>query len=271
MKPAVSTAFIETIREYCRMCYTCVRECPGKAIRIVEGQADVVPERCIACGNCVKVCSQKAKRPVSTIDEVEQLLASGVKVAACIAPSFPAEFTECNYRHMVGMLRALGFHLVCEVGFGADLIADRYHSLFQQTGKSGYIATTCPAVVGYVERYHPELVKALAPIVSPMVAMARVLREIHGPQLAIVFIGPCIAKKVEACSEALAGEIDAALTFAELRQMLLQRAASLSTVSESDFDPPHPHLGSLFAISRGLLQAARLEEDLVSGQVVATK
>ena len=30
----VSSEFITTIKERCRMCYTCVRECPVKAIRI---------------------------------------------------------------------------------------------------------------------------------------------------------------------------------------------------------------------------------------------
>ena len=51
------TPLVTTIKERCRVCYTCVRECPAKAIRIVEGQAEVITERCIGCGNCVKVCS----------------------------------------------------------------------------------------------------------------------------------------------------------------------------------------------------------------------
>ena len=68
----MSGTFITTIKERCRMCYTCVRECPAKAIRIVTGQAEVIAERCIACGNCVRVCSQHAKQPGSSIDEVER-------------------------------------------------------------------------------------------------------------------------------------------------------------------------------------------------------
>ena len=79
---ALTTAFITTIRERCRMCYTCVRECPAKAIRITEGQAEVLGERCIACGNCVRVCSQRAKLLRSTIDQAWALLRCGGKVAA---------------------------------------------------------------------------------------------------------------------------------------------------------------------------------------------
>ena len=40
-------------------------------------------------------------------------------------------------------------------------------------------------------------------------------------------------------------------------------------VEPTDFDPPHGGPGGLFPISRGMLQAARIEEDLVDGQVVA--
>src|SRR5512136_2327050 len=103
----MNAAFVTTIQERCRMCYTCVRECPAKAIRIAEGQAEVIPERCIACGNCIQVCSQLAKQVRGTIDEVETLLASKHQVAACLAPSFPAEFTGTDYSLVVGMLREL--------------------------------------------------------------------------------------------------------------------------------------------------------------------
>ncbi|HOX08056.1 MAG TPA: 4Fe-4S binding protein, partial [Planctomycetota bacterium] len=36
-----------TAPERCRVCYTCIRECPAKAIRISGSQAEVLPERCI--------------------------------------------------------------------------------------------------------------------------------------------------------------------------------------------------------------------------------
>jgi signal transduction histidine kinase/Pyruvate/2-oxoacid:ferredoxin oxidoreductase delta subunit len=266
----MNAAFVTTIKERCRMCYTCVRECPAKAIRIAEGQAEVIPERCIACGNCIQVCSQLAKQVRGTIDEVETLLASKHQVAACLAPSFPAEFTGTDYPLVVGMLRALGFSLVAEVSFGADLIARRYRELLEQTSSQRFIATTCPAVTGYVERYYPELVGSLAPIVSPMVAIARALRELHGDNLKVVFIGPCIAKKDEASSDELKGDIDAVLTFVELRRMFENHGIEAENVAPSDFDPPHGAAGALYAISRGFLQAAGLQEDLMLGEIVAT-
>ena len=74
MKPRDDIQLVRTIPERCRICYTCVRECPAKAIRVVHGQAEVIRERCIGCGNCVKVCSQRAKEIYSPIESVLNLL-----------------------------------------------------------------------------------------------------------------------------------------------------------------------------------------------------
>ncbi len=266
-----SLCFVKEVMNRCRICYTCVRECPAKAISISKSQAMVIPERCIGCGNCLKVCSQQAKRMISSIEDAEALLSSGASVAACLAPSFPVEFqAECDFRVLVGMVRALGFDYVTEVAFGADLVADRYRENMIRNKGRQYIATTCPAIVGYVERYHPDLVPFLSPIVSPMVAMARVLRSLHGPDLKVVFIGPCIAKKAETADPDVIGGPDVALTFTELREMFGKAGISPAGVEPCDFDPPQPRNGSLFPISHGLLQAAGIQEDLVINDVVAT-
>jgi signal transduction histidine kinase/iron only hydrogenase large subunit-like protein len=266
-----SLCFVKEVKNRCRICYTCVRECPAKAISISKSQAIVVPERCIGCGNCLRVCSQQAKKMESSIEAVEALLKSGASVAACIAPSFPVEFqAEFDFRVLVGMVRALGFDCVTEVAFGADLVADRYREAMILNKGRQYIATTCPAIVGYVERYHPELVPSLSPIVSPMVAMARVLRSLHGPDLKVVFIGPCVAKKAEAVDPDVVGGPDAVLTFTELREMFEGAGVNPAAVDPSDFDPPQPGRGSLFPISHGMLEAAEIREDLLTNDVVAT-
>ncbi len=262
---------VKTIGERCRVCYTCVRECPAKAIRIAVGQAEVIPERCIGCGNCVRVCSQNAKQVVSSIEEVHELLAGPAAVAAVVAPSFPAEFSDIPWAKLVGMIRALGFPLVVEVAVGADLVADRYRKLLETTSDQSYIATTCPAIVAYVERYLPELLPHLAPIVSPMVAVARALKRMHGDGLRIVFLGPCIAKKGEVTSPSIPEDVDAALTFKELRDMFAAANLSPETTDESDFDPPLAAEGGLFSIRRGLLQAADIREDLIAGHVVTAE
>ncbi|MBN2012196.1 GHKL domain-containing protein [candidate division KSB1 bacterium] len=263
-----------TIKDRCRVCFTCVRECPAKAIRIEHGQAEIIVGRCIGCGNCVKVCSQKAKIAVSSINEVNTLLKSEQRVAACIAPSFPAEFQEVEYKKFVGMVRMLGFDYVTEVAFGAELVARKIRELLADTNDNRYISTSCPAVFGYVTRYFPELIDNLIPVVSPMVATARALRVLYGDDLKIVFFGPCIAKKSEGYSAELEGEINAVLTFEELDYLfenfsIINGNTSIYSAPESDFDPPHAQRGNLFPLGRGLLETAHIKEDLITGEVVS--
>lgn len=262
---------VSTIGERCRVCYQCVRECPAKAIRIADHKAQVLPERCIGCGVCFKVCTQDAKRVASAIEDVEALLQGNEPVAAIVAPSFPAEFIDMDYRSVVGAFRAMGFASVHEVAFGAELVALQYRRLVAQDADRLWIATTCPAVVGYVERYYPDLTSALAPIVSPMVATARLLRKQFGRRMRIVFVGPCIAKKRETQSLELQGEVDEALTFAELRKMMATRGIDPHHVSPAEFDPPHSRGGGLFPISGGMLQVAGIQEDLVSGHIMVAE
>lgn len=257
---------VHTIKELCRVCYTCVRECPAKAIKIVNGQAEVIPERCIGCGNCIKVCSQDAKVFLLSRMEVKTLLQSDAKVAALVAPSFPAEFSEIeDYKVFVGMLRELGFSYVFEVAFGADLVAQKYKGLLEDRSGKGYISSDCPAIVTYIRYYHPDLVENLSPLVSPMVATSRVVRKKLGDDVKLVFIGPCIAKKAE--SE----EMDEVLTFRELRGMLEHAGITGDNIKPSEFDPPHAGRGAIFPVSRGLMQTVNIFDDLIEGNITVAE
>jgi signal transduction histidine kinase/Fe-S-cluster-containing hydrogenase component 2 len=276
-------SLITTIRERCRMCYTCVRECPAKAIRIVEGQAEIVAGRCIACGNCVRVCSRGAKTIADSTATVRDLLTSGDQVAALVAPSFPAEFAGCTPEQLAGMLHELGFDYVHEVAFGADIVAREMRRRLEESVNSEAtslkdageeptcpacgISANCPAVVGYVERYATELTDSLEPVVSPMVAMARFVRMKSGPELKTVFLGPCLAKKAEML-ETHDG-VDAVLTFAELRKMFTLMGLEPEKTKPKSWDGPSGALGGLYPLNRGAVQAAGIPDSLLEDEVVS--
>jgi iron only hydrogenase large subunit-like protein/nitrogen-specific signal transduction histidine kinase len=264
--------FIYTVKDRCKVCYTCVRECPAKAIKIINGQAEIIQERCISCGNCVKVCSREAKMFSFSIDRVKKLLHGDDKVAAIIAPSVAGEFTEIgDYQKLVGMIKALGFHYVNEVAFGAELVANEYKRLLEKDARQTYISTSCPAIVSYVEKHHPQIIKSLAPIVSPMIATARVLHEMHGNGLKVVFVGPCIAKKGEANLGQFQGLVHEVISFVELRRMFVEKGITAQNVEATEFDPPIAGKGSVFPISGGMLQTVDLEEDFLKGEIVVAE
>jgi iron only hydrogenase large subunit-like protein/nitrogen-specific signal transduction histidine kinase len=254
-----------TIKDRCRVCYSCVRDCPVKAIKIIDGQAEVITERCIGCGNCIKVCSQDAKTFYKSKDAVMSLLNSHLKVIACIAPSAPAEFDEIkDHKILVGMIRAMGFDKVVEVSFGADLVSRKYAELLQNSKDKTVISSDCPAIVNFIQHYHPDLVKFLAPIASPMVAITRTVKEKYGDDNKVVLIGPCVAKKAES------DELDVVITFTELRELFQELEIFPENIEPSEFDPPFSGKGSIFPISRGLIHTMGKIEKIIQGNTIVT-
>jgi len=263
---------IETPKEKCRLCYTCIRECPVKAIKMVNGQAEVIASRCIGCGNCTIVCTRNAKTYVRSLSELKELLQQNQPVAAIIAPSFPAEFTEIkDYHLLIGMIKKLGFAYISDVAFGADVIAHKYLQFFQENPSKYWITSCCPAIVSFVVKYFPEQTENIAGIVSPMIASARIVRKKFGDNVKIVFIGPCVAKKGEAKLEQLAGEVDVVITFTELRELFAELNITAENCEPLDFDGPIGGKGSIFPLSGGLLQSVNLHENLITGHVVVAE
>ncbi|MEI6682238.1 MAG: [Fe-Fe] hydrogenase large subunit C-terminal domain-containing protein [Bacteroidota bacterium] len=258
----------------CVKCYSCVRICPVKAIRVDTSTEypSVIPERCIGCGSCYRACSPLAISYRSSLDEARRLLSSGEKVAAICDPTISGEFHDItDYRKFVEMIRQLGFTYVSEASFGVDLVAGKYKELFDNFKGKYHISANCPAVVSYIEKYYPELVNNLAPIVSPMVAATKVLRQKYGKEIKVIFIGPCIATKDEALRFEGDARVDSVLTFVELRQLFAEFNIRESQLEFSEFDAPLGHKGSLYPISNGILQAVDISEDLLTGSVITTE
>ena len=261
-------SIVYTDREKCKGCYACIRCCPCKAIKVEEGLAQVIKERCIACGTCIQVCVPKAKQVESDIGVVWQLLTQNSNVIAVLSSSFPAALLKCKAGQLVSALKKLGFSEIMEDSFGAELVSREYARLLTKDKGKPILSANCPAVVTYIEKYHPRLVGNLAPIVSPMIATGRVIKQQYNPEAKVVFIGPCIAKKAEARDEKVAGAIDAVLTFAELKEMFTAKGITPETEGEESFSGPQPDLGRLFPLSKGLFRVARLPDDIVKNETI---
>jgi iron only hydrogenase large subunit-like protein len=257
--------------EKCRNSYSCVRVCPVNAIEVKPQRVhpEIIAARCIGCGLCYVSCTPHAIEFRDSKEEVKMLLSSPRKTAALIEPSIASEFDDItDYRKFVAMIRKLGFDYVHEVSFGVDLIALQYATLFSKAEGKYLITTNCPSIVKIIEKYNPELIPNLAPLVSPMIATAMVVKELYGNDVATVQIGPCIDAKDESHLYQEGNLVDGVLTFIELRQLFDEYKIQERLVKRSDFDPPHGNWGALYPLPAGIIQAGGIKRDMVSSSVI---
>ena len=188
--------YLEFRNAKCKDCYKCLRECPVKAIEVKDHQARIIENRCILCGHCTLICPQNAKIVHSELVEVKQLLSSGQKVIASVAPSVISSFSITDFTVFKIALAKVGFFDSEETAYGAELVTQQYVTLLESRQFKNFITSACPAVCRLIQEYYPKALQYLAPVDSPMLAHAKMLKKQY-PDAKIVFIGPCIAKKRE--------------------------------------------------------------------------
>ena len=269
LKKMADNQIIFTNKARCRDCYRCLRYCPVNAIKIREGQAFVEVERCILCGTCLKECPQNAKQFRRDLEKAKQLITANEKVAVSIAPSFPAIFEDWQIKRLPSVLRQLGFNYISETAEAAFFVANETKEYFSGIGKTFCLSSACPSYVTYVEKYKPEQVKNLIPVVSPMIAHARRLKQKLGEDWKVVFIGPCLAKKAEAERKEFRGLVDVVLTFTELLEWIEEEKIDIRLFEASDFDEKVNGEARLFALTGGMTKTALMETDNLNQSVHA--
>ncbi len=198
---------------------------------------------------------------------VQNWIAHGDKVAALVAPSFVADF---NPPLAPGLFRKLGFSKVYEVAYGAEICTLEYKKLFKEDLHQTLISTPCPAIVQLVEKHFTGLIEYLAPIDSPMIIQAKIVKEAL-PHYKTVFIGPCIAKKHEAKNGEQKNIVDAVITFKQIKKWIEALDLDVSTVEKVSWDSPGAGLARSFPISGGLLKTAGIAENVAAMDVVITE
>lgn len=236
----------------CKDCYKCLRECPVKAIKFESHQAKIIEDRCILCGKCTTVCPQNAKKVHSEVESVEALLRGGKPVIASVAPSFVSSFGVSDFGVFTIALAKLGFRGAEETAVGANIVTAEYAKLLASGDYKNFITSACPAINRMIQLYYPKALKYLAPVASPMVAHARLLKKRY-PEAEVVFIGPCIAKKREAKES---GIIAGVLTFEELSEMFAAKNIDLNAIaSVGNQKEGAANKARYYPISRGIIKS----------------
>ena len=246
----------------CRHCYKCVRNCAVKAISVKDEQARIMVDHCINCGRCLEVCPQNAKTFASDLERVKGYLRQGFRTIISIAPSYAGVLDFDTPGQVVDALEKLGFSEVRETAEGAALVTNEYKKLVKAGEMPNIITTCCPSVNDLIEKYYPECAPLMAPVVSPMIAHGHYIKKMYGPDVKVVFLGPCIAKKQEAVGdERVEGAINAILTFEELALWLREAGIDLHQCEDRPMGNPDPKINRLYPVSGGVIQSVITEED----------
>jgi len=245
--------FLDFKKAKCKDCYKCLRECPVKAIKIVDHQAKIIKDRCILCGKCTRVCPQNAKKVHSSKDEVLELIKNNEKVIASVAPSFVSSFNIDDFSVMKIALCKIGFYDAEETAVGANVVVQEYKKLLESGKFKNFITSACPSINRMIKIYYPELLKYLAPVDTPAIAHAKMIKDAN-PGAKVIFIGPCIAKKLEAKESEV---IDGVLTFEELVEILNEKNIDLTMISKLPIKDENKiaNKAKYFPISRGIIKS----------------
>ncbi|MDO5146926.1 MAG: 4Fe-4S dicluster domain-containing protein [Eubacteriales bacterium] len=237
-------------QEKCIKCGQCSKVCPYSAIyerrRPCEvacgvgaigtdyaGRAVIDPDKCVSCGMCMVSCPFGAIADKSQIYQLIKSMNEGNEVVAILAPAFVGQFgPKATPAKIKAALLEIGFADVWEVAVGADagaLEEAEHYATKVATGELPFLLTSCcPSWSMLGKKYFPEVIDEISNALTPMVATARAVR-VAQPKAKIVFVGPCVAKKLEASRRTVRSEVDFVITFEELDAMFEAKEINFNT------------------------------------------
>lgn len=262
-KSCMYGAIVEIIRP-------CERACDIGAIKADRERRAVIDyDKCVQCGGCKVACPFGAITEQSFTVQLIQHIKAGKRVYAILAPAFISQFgMKVTPDQVMNALKKVGFYDVQEVSFGADIVTLEEVKEFAETvpGKKTFMTTSCcPAFVDMVNKHLPQLKDHVSTTVSPMVATGKIIKEAD-PEAVVVFIGPCLAKKVEA--KQYPDIIDIVVTFEEAESLFTAAGVAISEISASQFTTVASRDGNAFARAGGVVQAVIDAAGKISSDII---
>lgn len=237
----------------CIGCNKCIRvcPCPGACVAVTEEDGteriQVDPAKCIGCGACMDACKHGAREFEDDTEQFFADLAKGEKISILLAPAFKANYPG-DYERVLGGLKNLGVNRIISVSFGADITTWGYLNYVKKYNFTGGISQPCPAIVGYIEHYLPELLPKLFPVHSPMMCSAIYAKQEMGITDKLAFISPCVAKGSEIHDPDTEGYVSYNVTFDHLMKYVREHNISGAFAS----DEIEYGLGSIYPMPGGL-------------------
>jgi iron only hydrogenase large subunit-like protein/uncharacterized protein YoxC len=241
--------------EKCINCYACITGCPVKYCMDGSGEKlQINANLCIGCGNCITVCSHNARTLIDDTPRFIEDLKQGKKIIAVVAPAIASFFPE-KYLNFNGYLKSLGVGAFFDVSFGAELTVMSYLNYIKGKKPRTVIAQPCPAIVSFIEIYHPKLLPYLAPADSPMLHTVKMVNEYYPEykEYKVAVISPCIAKRRE-FDETGFGDYN--VTMFALKNYMDMQNIDVSSFEKVEYTGAHAERAVGFSTPGGLMDTA---------------
>ncbi|MCR5788189.1 MAG: 4Fe-4S binding protein [Bacilli bacterium] len=249
------------IEEKCKRCGNCVKTCES-----IHNMGD----SCIRCGQCILTCPFGAIVPKYDYQKVLNYLNdTDYTVIVSIAPASRVSLIEelktnnsDPTKHLVGVLRKLGFDYVYDIACGADVTTiEESMELIERIKEHKFplMTSCCPSWKKYAKE--TGLDKYVSSTKSPIKMQGYMIKNYlskyidYGDKVINVILMPCVSKKEEILDSS---DIDIVITTRELLYMIDEAKIDLNNITESDFDSlagSASSAGIIFGTSGGVLES----------------
>lgn len=247
---------------------------------------------CTFCGQCVSVCPTGALTEVSNVTKVWDELNSDKLVVVQTAPAtrvaigemFGMEPGTVVTGKMVAALKKLGFDMVFDTNFAADLTIVEEANEFvnrMKDDKLPILTSCCPGWVNFMEQQFSDMIDIPSSCKSPHEMFGAVAKSylceklnVKPENMCVVSVMPCVAKKFESARPELEknghSDVDIVITTRELAAMIKEAGIDFVGLEDQEFDNPlgeSTGAGAIFGATGGVIEATvRTAYETITGQ-----
>ncbi len=233
------TRYVKIDETRCNGCVLCMRACPTKAIRVVEGRLAKIVGVCVDCGECIRVCPRGAIRAISSGKrDIADAKYSVVSASTVLYTQFGEEVTPNDI--LLGLKR-MGFFYVHDQSYTNEMFNVAIELYIQENKQKEdapwpLISPVCPVVVRLIAHRFPELLHHIPPLAIPRDIVAREakmrLSARHGcavSDIKALHVSPCPARMIgvrEPCFQSHSC-LDGAVAISDIYGLLKKRIAEI--------------------------------------------
>ena len=247
---------------------------------------------CTFCGQCVSVCPTGALTEVSNVRKVWDELNSDKLVVVQTAPAtrvalgemFGTEPGTVVTGKMVSALKKLGFDMVFDTNFAADLTIVEEANEFvnrMKADKLPILTSCCPGWVNFMEQQFSDMIEIPSSCKSPHEMFGAIAKSylceklnVKPENMCVVSVMPCVAKKFESARPELEknghSDVDIVITTRELAAMIKEAGIDFAGLEDQEFDNPlgeSTGAGAIFGATGGVIEATvRTAYETITGE-----